>query len=138
MRCPGDDGRTLGSTLVTGALAWSGVAVFGALGALARFRVDRAVSARWPSDFPLGTLVVNLTGSLALGFLVGVSLGGRLLFVFGTGFLGGYTTFSTWMVESERLAEDGEPSFMWLNLLGSMALGLAAAGLGWLVGAIVR
>lgn len=123
---------------MTGTLIWGGVAVFGALGALARFRVDRAVSARWPSDFPLGTLVVNLTGSLALGILVGMSLAGDLLFVAGTGFLGGYTTFSTWMVESERLAEDGEVRFMWLNLLGSMALGFVAAGVGWLAGGMLE
>lgn len=122
---------------MTGTLIWGGVAVFGALGALARFQVDRAVSARWPSDFPLGTLVVNLTGSLALGILVGMSLASDLLLVAGTGFLGAYTTFSTWMVESERLAEDGEVRFMWLNLLGSMALGLVAAGLGWLAGGML-
>jgi CrcB protein len=123
---------------VTGALVWSGVAVFGALGALARFQVDRAVSVRWPSDFPLGTLAVNLTGSFVLGILVGVALASDALFVIGTGFLGGYTTFSTWMVESERLAEDGEVRFMWLNLLGSIALGLGAAGLGWLGGGALR
>jgi fluoride exporter len=123
---------------VIGALAWAGVAVFGALGALARFRVDQRVSARWPSDFPLGTLAVNLTGSFALGVLVGVSLPGRPLLVFGTGFLGGYTTFSTWMVESERLAEDGELWFMWINLFGSLGLGVLAAGLGWLAGGALR
>lgn len=123
---------------MTGTLVWGGVGVFGALGALARFQVDRAVSAQWPTDFPLGTLVVNLTGSLVLGVLVGASLASDLLLVAGTGFLGGYTTFSTWMVESERLAEDGELRFMWLNLLGSMALGFVAAGLGWLGGGMLE
>ena len=84
------------------------MAFFGALGAVARFRVDSAVSARLPSDFPLGTLVVNLTGSFALGVLVGASVTHRVAFLLGTGFTGGYTTFSTWMVESERLGEVGE------------------------------
>ena len=84
-------------------LTWVGVACFGALGAVARFRLDSAVSARLPSDFPLGTLVVNLTGSFALGVLVGASVTDRIAFLLGTGFTGGYTTFSTWMVESERL-----------------------------------
>lgn len=115
-------------------LIWLGVAVFGALGALARFRVDGAVSARWPSSFPFGTLAVNLTGSFVLGVLVGASLANDAMLVFGTGFLGGYTTFSTWMVESERLAEDGELRLMCLNLVGSMLLGLLVAGLGWLAG----
>lgn len=122
---------------MTGALVWTAVGTLGALGALARFRVDQAVSARWPSDFPLGTLVVNLTGSLVLGILVGASVAGDVLLVCGTGFLGGYTTFSTWMVESERLAEDGEVPLTWLNLLGSMALGLVTAGVGWLAGGLL-
>ena len=60
-----------------------GVAVFGALGAVARFRVDSAVSARLPSDFPLGTLVVNLTGSFALGVLVGAAVPHRIAFAAG-------------------------------------------------------
>ena len=59
----------MGAALV-GLLTWIGVACFGALGAVARFRVDSAVSARLPSDFPLGTLVVNLSGSFGLGMLV--------------------------------------------------------------------
>jgi CrcB protein len=128
----------MGAPLVTETLVWTAVAAFGALGALARFRVDRAVAARRPGHFPLGTLVVNLTGSFALGILVGASPASDALFVVGTGFLGGYTTFSTWMVESEQLAEDGEVQFMWLNLLGSMALGLVAAGLGWLGAGALR
>ena len=59
---------------------------------------------------------------------------GDALLVFGTGLLGGYTTFSTWMVEAERLGEDGEWALMWAYLLGSMLAGLAVAGLGWLIG----
>ena len=113
---------------------WLGVAFFGALGAVARFRVDSAVSARLPSDFPLGTLVVNVTGSFALGVLVGASAAQRVAFLLGTGFLGGYTTFSTWMVEAQRLGEDAAWTPMWLYLLGSMLAGLATTGLGWLLG----
>jgi len=119
------------------ALAWAGVAALGALGALGRYRVDRAVSARWLSDFPFGTLTVNLTGAFALGVLVGASVGSDALLVFGTGLLGGYTTFSTWMVESERLAEDGEWQLMWLNLVGPTLAGVLAAGLGWLLGGAI-
>lgn len=116
-------------------LPWIGVAVLGAFGALGRFTVDGAVSARWPSDFPFGTLAVNLSGGLALGALVGIGLAGDGLFVLGTGLLGGYTTFSTWMFETQRLGEDGEWRLMWLNLAGPMLAGLAATGLGWLMGA---
>jgi CrcB protein len=119
---------------VTEALPWVGVAALGALGALGRFTVDRGVSARWPSDFPFGTLVVNLTGGCVLGALVGLGVAGDALLVLGTGLLGGYTTFSTWMVEAQRLGEDGEWRLMWLNLFGPMLAGLATTGLGWIVG----
>lgn len=119
---------------MTAALTWVGVGVLGALGAYARFHVGGAVTARRPSDFPFGTFVVNLTGSFALGVLVGVSAGDTVLLVLGTGLLGGYTTFSTWMVEAQRLGEDAVWTPMLLYLLGSMLAGLATAGLGWIVG----
>ncbi len=94
---------------------WIGVAVLGGLGAYARF----VVGGRW------GTLVVNVTGSFVLGLLTGLTVTGDALLLLGTGFLGAYTTFSTWMVESLR-----SPSALPI----SMAAGLAAAGLGWLIG----
>ncbi|HYV15490.1 MAG TPA: fluoride efflux transporter CrcB [Conexibacter sp.] len=116
------------------ALAWVGVGVFGAIGSLARFQIGGLIAARRPSDFPLGTFVVNLSGGFLLGLLTGLAVTGDALLVFGTGLLGGYTTFSTWMVESERLGEDGEWTLMWAYLLGSMLAGLTIAGLGWLIG----
>jgi CrcB protein len=118
-------------------LAWLGVAVCGAFGSLARFRVDAAVSARLPTAFPIGTLVVNLTGAFGLGVLVGAGLPDRALLVVGVGFLGGYTTFSTWMVESERLGEDGEVGLLLVNLAASMLLGLGMVALGWMVGGAI-
>jgi len=123
----------VGAALV-GLLTWIGVACFGALGAVARFRVDSAVSARLPSDFPLGTLVVNLSGSFGLGMLVGASLPHRIVFLLGTGFGGGYTTFSTWMVESVRLGEVGDVEPLLRNLWLSMAAGLAFAAAGFYAG----
>jgi fluoride exporter len=117
------------------ALPWIGVGALGALGALARFTVDGAVSVRWPSDFPFGTLAVNLSGGFALGMLVGLGVAGDAMLVLGTGLLGGYTTFSTWMVEAQRLAEAGEWRLMWCNLAGPMFAGLATTGLGWILGA---
>jgi fluoride exporter len=111
-----------------------GVAVFGALGAVARFRVDAVVSARLPSDFPIGTFAVNLSGALALGLLVGAAVPHRALLVLGAGFLGGYTTFSTWMVESERLGEVGDVLLLVANLFLSLLLGFALAALAWHIG----
>ena len=116
---------------MTGVLAWVGVGVFGAAGAYARFSVAAAVTARRPGDFPWGTFVVNLTGGFTLGALTGAGITGDALFVLGTGFLGGYTTFSTWMVETQRLGEDAEFGLSAAYLLGSMLAGLAATGAGW-------
>jgi fluoride exporter len=116
------------------ALPWVGLAALGALGASARFALDGAVSARWPSDFPFGTLAVNLTGGFALGLLVGLGIAGDARLMFGTGLLGAYTTFSTWMFETQRLAESGAWRLMWSNLFGPMLAGVAVTGLGWLAG----
>jgi CrcB protein len=115
-------------------LTWLGIACFGALGAAARFRVDALVSARFPSDFPFGTLVVNLSGTVPLGLLVGAGVPDRTLLVLGTGFLGGYTTFSTWMVESERLGEGGEVRLVLANLFLSLLAGLGLGALAWHLG----
>jgi len=105
---------------------WLGVAALGGLGAIARFLLDGAVSARAGTAFPWGTLAVNATGSFALG-LVGSNV------LVGVGLIGAYTTFSTWMLETHRLAEDGRWRPAVLNLVGSLAVGLAAAWLGRLL-----
>jgi CrcB protein len=109
---------------------WIAVAALGGLGALARFALDAAVSERGGSGFPLGTLAVNLTGAFALGVLRGAGVGGDALLLAGTATLGSYTTFSTWMLESERLGEDGQGSRLALNLAVSSVAGLAVAALG--------
>ena len=109
-----------------------GIGLFGAVGAIARFLLDGAVSAR--ASFPWGTLLVNLTGAFALGFVTGKLSGDAQLLV-GTGLLGGYTTFSTWMFESHRLGEDGELGWGVANVVGSLVLGIAAVWLGRELGA---
>lgn len=119
---------------MVGVLTWAGMVVCGGLGALARYRVDSAVSGRFAADFPLGIFVVNLTGAFVLGVLVGAAVPHGALFIFGTGFMGGYTTFSTWMVETERLGEDGEVTLLLANLALSMLLGYGVAALGWYLG----
>jgi CrcB protein len=119
---------------LVGIVTYLGVALFGALGAVARYRVDSAVSARFAGDLPIGILVVNLTGAFVLGVLVGAAVPSRAALILGTGFMGGYTTFSTWMVESERLGEAGEIAMLLANLAVSMVLGLGCAALGYHAG----
>jgi CrcB protein len=116
------------------ALVWIGVAALGGAGAVARFALDGAVAQRFDGEFPLGTFVVNVSGSLALGLLTGLGVGGSALLLGGTAALGSFTTFSTWMLETERLGEDGEPQLMWLNVALSLVAGFAAATCGWLIG----
>ena len=110
--------------------------ILGGLGAVARMLLDGAVGARAGRALPLGTLAVNLTGAFALAVLA-ATLSGDAYRIAGTGFLGAFTTFSTWMFESQRLAEDGRRRAGALNILVSLALGLSAAWLGRHLGAAI-
>lgn len=110
------------------------VGITGALGALARFLVDGAVQDRTSGVLPLGTFTVNVIGSFVLGMLTGLVLFHGLahdaLAVAGTGFCGGFTTWSTASWETVQLAEQGEGAAALLNALGGVAACLAVAGLG--------
>jgi CrcB protein len=117
------------------AVVWVGVGLLGGAGAIARFMLDGAVAARLRGSFPAGTFAINITGSLLLGLLTGASVGGDALVLAGTATLGAYTTFSTWMLESQRLTEDAYVRAAATNVAASLALGLAAAALGRLIGA---
>jgi CrcB protein len=119
---------------VSGVLVWVGVAALGGLGAVARIVLDAAVSARAGRALPLGTFAVNITGAFVLGLLAGLALTGDALLLAGTATLGSYTTFSTWMFESHRLGEDGEPAALVANVLVSLACGIGAAALGRAIG----
>jgi CrcB protein len=116
------------------ALVWLGVAVLGAAGALLRFFVDGLVAARFGGDFPAGTLAVNVSGAVVLGLIVGLALTSDATVLAGTATIGSYTTFSTWMLETQRLVEDGATRRATVNVLLSLALGLGAAALGRLIG----
>jgi CrcB protein len=114
------------------------IAAGGAAGAVSRYLVDTAVLDRFSGAFPLGILVVNVSGALVVGLLGGwiVDRGvlpADLRIPLMVGFLGAYTTFSTLMLDSWRLVEDGLPLLALGNLVGSVVLGLVAvvAGL-WL------
>lgn len=119
-------------------MIWLGIALLGGAGALARVLLDARVrAATGHPELPLGTLSVNILGSLVLGLLTGASVTGDAILLAGTGFLGAFTTFSTWMVETERLAGRGR-SALALGYVGlSLALGLAACGAGWAIGSLL-
>lgn len=117
------------------------VALGGAAGAAARYGVAQWAGARWGWTFPWGTLVVNVTGSLAIGLLMALLIGRgadpayRLLLV--TGFLGGYTTFSAFSLETLSLLETRRYGEAALYIGGSVLLGLVACFAGLAVGRLL-
>ena len=117
------------------ALVVLAVGLVGGLGAVARFGMDGAVGSRVGGGFPFGTLAVNLSGSLLLGLLVGAAVSGDSYRIAATGFVGAFTTFSTWAFESHRLGEDGDLPLGALNFAVSLALGILAAWAGRQLGA---
>jgi CrcB protein len=108
----------------------------GALGAPVRYLTDQAVQRRHTSPFPWGTWTVNVVGSFVLGVVV-ASGPAWLVSLAGTGFCGALTTFSTFGYETVRLAEEGELGTATWNVAASLALGLAAVAVGWLLGTAV-
>jgi fluoride exporter len=116
------------------AWTWIAVAVVGGFGSVARFLVDGWVGSRVGRELPFGTFVVNVSGSFLLGLVDGLALSGNAMIVAGTATIGAYTTFSTWMFETHRLAEDGEFRAAALNVGLSVVVGFAAVVLGHLLG----
>ena len=116
-------------------LVWTGVVVIGGLGSVLRFLVDGAVGSRLGRDFPFGTLVVNISGAVILGLIAGLAVEEDAALLAGTAAVGSYTTFSTWMLETQRLAEEREIRGAVIYVIASLALGIAAAAAGKAIGA---
>lgn len=113
---------------------WVGVVLLGGIGSVLRFLVDGAVGSRLGRDFPFGTLVVNISGAVVLGLITGLALSANAALLAGTATVGAYTTFSTWMWETQRLAEERQTRSAVLNVVVSLVLGVAAAALGKTIG----
>lgn len=108
------------------------VALGAAVGAPTRYLADRAIQSRLGSRFPWGTLAVNVVGCFVLGLVAGSGrVPAGVVSLVGTGFCGALTTYSTFSWEALRLAEDGPRWRSAAYVLGSTAVGLGAASLGW-------
>jgi CrcB protein len=112
------------------------VAAGGALGSATRYLLGAAIQERSASDFPVGTLVINVTGSLLLGFFARYAFGGasmspEIRVFLTTGFCGGYTTFSAFSYETVRLFEDGDQGRGLLYVALSVVLSIAGTWLGF-------
>lgn len=117
------------------AWVWVGVALLSGIAAIGRFLLVALISSRATGAFPLGTFLVNTTGALLLGLLTGLAVEGDALLLMGAATLGSYTTFSTWMLETNRLAEDGAIPVAAINILLSLLVGVGAVALGRAIGA---
>src|SRR4051794_13273890 len=111
------------------------VAGAGAVGAMARFFVGSICSAMFGRAFPVGTFLINISGSLFLGWFVAVTrsrvqIPDTLWIAVAVGFVGAYTTFSTFMAESDSLIMSGALANAMIYLIGSLAIGLLAVRLG--------
>lgn len=117
------------------------VGIAGSLGALSRYVIGRYVAERAGSQFPLGTLIINVTGAFIIGLLFSLAahklISTALQTLLATGFLGGYTTFSTMSWEGMQLARGGSMRVSMLYLGGSLLLGLIAATLGIMLGGLL-
>lgn len=122
-------------------LIFIALALAGGLGASARMLLDGLIKSRVSNAVPWGTIVINVSGSLALGLLTGLASAQILpeawQLVIGTGFLGGYTTFSTASFETVRLLQDRRWALSLFNALGTLVMATAAAGVGLWVGGMV-
>ena len=116
-------------------LVWTAVVLIGGAGSVLRFLADGLVSSTAGRDFPFGTLAVNISGAVILGLLTGMALGHDQALLAGTAAVGSYTTFSTWMLETQRMAEERQHGKAIANIAISLVLGVAAAALGRLIGA---
>lgn len=114
------------------------VALGGALGAMARFWLGGLISERFPSRFPLGTLIINVTGSFIVGFFLTlvterINLHPHWRLAVAVGFVGAYTTFSTFEYENFKLLEIGNRLGSLLYVIFSLVLGFVAVWAGILL-----
>jgi CrcB protein len=117
----------------------------GAIGTLLRWGIGLLVGERYTGAFPLGTFVINVTGAFVMGLLSTISsidwqdrYGSAFTALVLTGILGGYTTFSSYELDSATVYNKKERALAFVYWAGSVAAGLAAAGLGWWVATLVR
>jgi len=113
----------------------------GGLGAATRFALDGVIRSRAGESLPWGTILINVTGSFLLGLVTGIVgqhlLSGSAQLVLGTGFLGGYTTFSTASLESVRLLQAGRRRDGIVNALGTLVAATTSAAIGLLLGSLL-
>ncbi len=110
------------------------VGIGGAFGAVFRFQLGRIISAKQKSAFPYGTFIINITGAVLLGILTSINAGNSAYLLLGDGFLGAYTTFSTFMYEGFVLFQGKEKLNALIYILASLFLGIIGYIAGFVIG----
>jgi CrcB protein len=116
---------------------WIYIALGGFGGAVSRYAITKLMATRFPSAFPYGTLTVNIVGSFALGWLAGSNMAHDHTYTYaalGVGYLGAFTTFSTYAVESLHMTQKKQWRIMIIYQLTSYGISIGAVALGFLVG----
>ncbi len=108
------------------------VSAGGFIGAISRFILTRIIQQK--RIFPLGTLTVNLIGAFLLGLILGMQVEGHLYHLFGVGFMGAFTTFSTFNLELEQLRQKKRTVYFYSYLLVSYIFGIGLAIIGMIIG----
>ncbi len=110
------------------------VGIGGMFGSVARYRLGRIISERTRSGLPLGTFMINMSGAFLLGIVSSINPGKNLYLLLSDGFLGGYTTFSTFMYENFSLLQKNEKLNAFIYISGSILLGTAGYFTGFMLG----
>lgn len=107
------------------------VGIGGAFGGLVRFQLGKIISEKSNTPFPIGTFIINITGAILLGIITSINPGHSLYLLLGDGFLGAYTTFSTFMYEGFNLFHENEKMNAFIYILGSLFLGIIGYSVGF-------
>ncbi|WMJ86396.1 fluoride efflux transporter CrcB [Anaerocolumna sp. MB42-C2] len=107
------------------------VGLGGALGSLTRYQAGKIISGKYSIAFPIGTFMINITGAILLGIISSMDAGKNIYLLFGDGFLGAYTTFSTFMYEGFQLFQKNKKLNAFTYIISSLVLGILGYGIGY-------
>ncbi|MBX4265802.1 fluoride efflux transporter CrcB [Clostridium estertheticum] len=112
------------------------VAVGGAAGSLVRYSLGKFISEKSKHSFPIGTFIINITGALLLGIVSTIGVSSNITLLLGDGFLGAYTTFSTFMYEGFNLFKEKEKLNAFIYILCTLILGVVGYVIGSKIGSL--
>lgn len=110
------------------------VGVGGVFGGICRFQLGKVLSQKSNTSFPIGTFLINISGALLLGILTGVDMGNSGYLLFGDGFCGAFTTFSTFMYEGFHLFQERDKLNAFIYILSTLLLGIIGYVCGYAIG----